>query len=213
MAETQGTTSMETPAPVLDADGHFHATDEPIDLSHYSLEAWIAFGLFWVLALDIFYQFFTRYALNDSAAWTEEIARYLLIATVWIGLAAAVKLQRHIHVDFFYRFMGYRVGRFFATLVDIVQIAFFATAAVLTWQMMQKMTSYRMTIVDLPMNTVYAVCLVGFALAAVRSVGVARKHWRERSSLLEHPETGIVTEDLGPAPGGRAMERAKETVS
>src|SRR4051795_4715670 len=131
MAETQGTTSMETPAPVLDADGHFHATDEPIDLSHYSFEAWIAFGLFWVLALDIFYQFFTRYALNNSAAWTEEIARYLLISTVWIALAAAVKLERHIHVDFFYRLMGRIAGRVFATVVDAINIAFFFAAAVL----------------------------------------------------------------------------------
>ena len=29
-----------------------------------------------MLALDVFYQLFTRYVLNDSAAWTEEIARY-----------------------------------------------------------------------------------------------------------------------------------------
>ena len=29
---------------VLDASGHMHLTDAPIDLSEYSFEAWIAFG-------------------------------------------------------------------------------------------------------------------------------------------------------------------------
>ena len=191
MAETQGTLSAAPAEPVLDADGHFHATDEPIDLKHYSFEAWLAFGFFWVLAIDIFYQFFTRYALNNSAAWTEEIARYLLIATVWIAIAAAVQLERHIHVDFFYRLMGRTLGRIFATIVDVVQIAFFIAATFLTWQMMDKMANYRMTIIDLPMNTVYAVCLAGFALAAVRSVGVAIKHWRQGYSLLERPESAV----------------------
>ena len=81
---------------MLDAEGHFHATDAPIELGHYPLEAWLAFGLFWLLAADVFYQFFTRYALNSSAAWTEEIARYLLIGTVWIGIAAAVKEERPV---------------------------------------------------------------------------------------------------------------------
>src|SRR4051794_6280564 len=111
--------------PVIDADGHFHATDEPIDLGGYPFEAWIAFALFWVLATVIFYQFFTRYALNDSAAWTEEIARYLLIATVWIALGAGVKLERHIHVDFFYRLMPKGMARVTSTIVDLVRIAFF----------------------------------------------------------------------------------------
>ena len=37
---------------------------------------------------------------------------------------------------------------------------------VLTVQMMLKMESYQMTIIDLPMNIVYGVCLFGFAAAA-----------------------------------------------
>src|SRR6187455_1624984 len=144
---------------VLNEKGEFAVQDEEVDLSHYRFEDWLAFVIFWVLALVIFYQFFTRYALNDSAAWTEEIARYLLIATVWIALAAAVRDERHIHVDFVYRLIGARAGRALATVVDVVRIVFFVAATALTWQMMEKMSSYRMTIIDLPMNVVYSVCL------------------------------------------------------
>ncbi len=51
--------------------------------------------------------------------------------------------------------------------------------------MMQKMGNYRMTIIDLPMNLVYGVCLFGFACAAVRAVQVAVENWRRGYSVLE----------------------------
>jgi TRAP-type C4-dicarboxylate transport system permease small subunit len=177
--------------PVIDDEGHFHATDAPIDLSQYVLEDWLSLGFFWALGLCVFYQFFTRYVLNDSAAWTEEIARYLLICTVFVALASAARRTRHIHVDFVYRLIPAPAGRAMSTAIDVLRIAFFAVATGLTIQMMLRMTSLMMTIIDLPMNLVYGVCALGFGAATIRSAQVAVENWRRGWSLLERPEHAI----------------------
>lgn len=174
---------------VMGDDGEFHATDEAVDLSGTPVEAWAALFFFWALGLTVFYQFFTRYVMNDSAAWTEEIARYLLIATVFVGAAIGVAKNNHIQVDFFYRFMPTWLARAMALLTDVLRIAFLGAMVVLTWQMMDKMGNYKMTIIDLPMNLVYGVCLVGFAAMAVRSIWVMRIHLQRGYSVLERPES------------------------
>ena len=172
---------------VMGDDGQFHATDEEVDLSQTPVEAWVSLLFFWTLGLTVFYQFFTRYVLNDSAAWTEEIARYLLIATVFTGAAIGVAKNNHIQVDFFYRFMPRALSRIMGLLVDVLRIGFFATATLLTWQMMDKLGNYKMTIVDLPMNIVYAVVMAGFAAMAVRAVWVMRIHLLRGYTVLERP--------------------------
>ncbi|MEY3462119.1 MAG: hypothetical protein RLZZ03_1772, partial [Pseudomonadota bacterium] len=81
------------------------------------------------------------------------------------------------------------LGRAMALLTDALRIAFLGAAVLLTWQMMQKMDSYKMTIVDLPMNLVYGVCLAGFAGMFLRALWVARIHWQRGYSVLERPES------------------------
>jgi len=174
---------------VLGADGEFHVTDEPIDLSIYHFEDWIAFGFYWSLAATVFYQFFTRYALNDSASWTEEISRYLLICTVFVGAAVSVRRNTHIHVDIFYRFLPARVARIVSTLVDLLRIVFFTYMVYLTYALMGKIGRQQMSIIDWPIGLVYAVVLFGFALMGFRAVTAAAKHWRQGYSVLERPET------------------------
>ena len=177
-------------APVMGADGQFHAQDEAVDLSSTPPEAWVALGFFWLLGITVFYQFFTRYVLNNSAAWTEEIARYLLIATVFTGATIGVIKNNHIQVDFFYRFMPIKMARACATVVDVMRIGFYAAAAVLSILMMLKLGSTsRMTMVDLPMNWVYGICMLSFAAMAWRSVQVALVHKRRGYSVLEKPES------------------------
>ncbi len=136
----------------------------------------------------IFYQFFTRYALNDSASWTEEIARYLLIATAFVGGAINVRKNNHIHVDFFYRILPSWFSRPMSVFVDVVRIAFFAYCVWLTIALIDKIGMSRMAIIDWPIGVVYAFVGVGFALMTWRAVGVAVANWRRGASVLEKPE-------------------------
>ncbi len=174
---------------VMGDDGEFHATDDAVDLSGTPIEAWVALLLFWALAAVVFTQFFTRYALNNSAAWTEEIARYLLIGVVFVGASIGVAKNNHIQVDLLYRYLPARACRMLALAVDAIRIAFFFAMIVTTAQMMQKMGAYQMTIVDLPMNIVYSVVLFGFCAMALRSIWVMRVHLKRGYSVLERPES------------------------
>ena len=178
---------------IIDEEGHFHVEDEVVDLSSTIAEGWVALGIFWMLALTVFYQFVTRYVLNDSAAWTEEIARYLLIGVVFVGATIGVAKNSQIQVDFFYRHMPAAFGRWLSRVVDVLRISFFVAAVVLTGQMMLKLGSNtRMTVVDAPMNLVYALVLLGFVAMTIRSIQVARVHWRRGYSVLERPMTSLV---------------------
>ena len=174
---------------VMGDDGQFHAVDEEVDLSGTPIEAWVALGFFWLLGATVFYQFFTRYVLNNSASWTEEIARYLLIAVVFTGATIGVAKNNHIQVDFFYKFMPKWLSKWMNHLVDIMRIAFFGAATVLTGQMMEKLGTYKMTIIDLPMNLVYGVVMAGFAAMCLRAIWVMKIHWQRGYTVLQRPES------------------------
>jgi len=173
---------------VLGSDGRFHAVDEEVRLSAYGWEDWIVLAVFWVLALVVFYQVFTRYVLNDAAGWTEEIARYLLIAVTFLGGAMAVRRNTHIQVDFVYRFLPSAAGRILSLLVDAVRIAFFGYAVWLTWLLMDRIGTQRMAVVELPIGLVFGAMLIGFALMFARSLQLGWKHWVQGYSVLERPD-------------------------
>ena len=174
---------------VMGDDGEFHAVDEEVSFEGTPFEGWIALGLFWALGLVVVIQFVTRYVLNDSAAWTEEIARYFLIGMVFVGATIGVVKNNHIQVDLLYRYLPAPVGRVLSTAVDVMRIAFFAAMSVFTVQMMIKLENARMTIVELPMNVVFGVCLFGFVAMTMRSMIVARIHWQRGYSVLERPDS------------------------
>src|SRR5258707_2474445 len=117
---------------VLGSDGQFHGEDEAVDVSIYGWEDWLTFALFWIMAAVVFYQVFTRYVMSDSAGWTEEIARYFLVAVVFIGASMSVRKNNHIQVDYFYRLMPKAVVHVLSTFEAIVRSPLLAYVTLLT---------------------------------------------------------------------------------
>jgi TRAP-type C4-dicarboxylate transport system permease small subunit len=169
--------------PVEENTGVEKKASEP-DLSVYRIEDWATLGLFWVLAIVVFLQFFTRYALNDPLAWTEEIARYLLTSVAFLGGSLAVRRQTHIHVEFLYLYFPRGLARVLSPLVDILRVSFFGYATWLCWKVTLIMRTQPMVVVDWPMSIIYGICTLGFVLMTARAIQVAVRNWRTGSSVL-----------------------------
>ncbi|WP_137131055.1 TRAP transporter small permease [Rhizobium sp. FY34] len=161
-----------THAPIS-VDEMAHAFEEdaaPVDLSPYAIEDWLTLIVFWGMGLSVFLQFFTRYVLNDSFAWTEEIAANCLVVVVFLGSVMCVRTMRHIQVDLLYRFLPRRAVRPLELLVDMIGIVFFAYIAWLMWRYLEIVGEERMVTVDLPRGIVFYTVFAAFALMFARSV-------------------------------------------
>jgi TRAP-type C4-dicarboxylate transport system permease small subunit len=165
------------------------AHDEDIVIEHHP-EDWIAIVLFWSLAFIVFLQFFTRYVLNDSQAWTEEIARYGLMWLVFIGGAVVTRKNSHIAVELLSNIMkpGPRRTALLAC-VDLVKLGFMGLLAYFSVTIAERMHYQRMMVFDVPMSVVYggvlAGCFMMFARQAVMTWKNARQGWKKPHDPLE----------------------------
>jgi TRAP-type C4-dicarboxylate transport system permease small subunit len=128
----------------------------------------------------VFAQFFTRYFMSKSPIWTEEVARYLLICVTFLGSAMGVRRNSHIFVEFFYRFIPRKAGRFLVTVVDILRILYFLAGTRLAFILIPQMKIHALSSIPLSLSYIYGVVLVGFVLMSFRSLQIAWLHWREK---------------------------------
>jgi TRAP-type C4-dicarboxylate transport system permease small subunit len=158
------------------------AEDEEIVIEHHP-EDWVAFVIFWSLAFIVFLQFFTRYVLNDSLSWTEEVARYGLMWVVFIGGAMVTRRNTHIAVELLSNVM--KPGPMRAALlalVDFIKLGFLGLLAYFSLTIVERMHMQRMTVFDLPMSYVYGGVAVGCFLMMIRQALNVWRNARERWS-------------------------------
>lgn len=61
--------------------------------------AWFLIGLMGIAVLNVLWQVFTRWVLQDPSSYTEELARYLLIWIGLLGAAYAAGQKLHLAID------------------------------------------------------------------------------------------------------------------
>ena len=125
-----------------------------------------------LMSIIIVLQVFFRYVLNNSLSWSEELARYLFIWMIYVGISYGVKLDKHICVDAVYTFMpkgikrGYAIVAYVLFLIFAVAIIYYGILVV----GMQISSGQVSPAMGLPMQYVYVAPVVGMILTVIRLV-------------------------------------------
>lgn len=137
-----------------------------------NLEKMICVFCLALMSILIVLQVFFRYVLNNSLSWSEELARYLFIWMIYIGISYGVKMDKHICVDAVYSFMPKGVKRWYA-IVAYVLFLIFAVAVVYFGILvvgMQISSGQVSPAMGVPMQYVYVAPVVGMVLTTIRLV-------------------------------------------
>ncbi len=168
------------PEPVFD--------EREVDISDIGLVDAPGLIAFWALAVIVFLQFFTRYVLNNSLGWTEEVARYVLILVAFLGSVTCVRKGSHIFLEFFYRFVPARVGKALAIVAELITFGFYGF---MTWVgvHLARTTRQKMISIDVPRSVVYWIVAASLAAMTVYSalwlVRKLRQRGRDVVAALE----------------------------
>ena len=163
-----------------ESEATFSAFETPDDISDIRVIDIPVLVIFWGLLIIVMLQFFTRYVLNDSWSWTEEIARYFLIFLGFVGSVTCVRKGSHIFLEFFYRYLPARAIKPISISVEILNTGFFAFLGYFAVELVERTYAQKMVSVDLPKSVIYWVVVVScFAMAITSAYNVFRL-FRER---------------------------------
>ena len=137
-------------------DFHEVSTDLS-DVNYSDIPAIIVFViLFFIVAL----QFFTRYVLNDSLGWTEEIARYFLIMLCFLGGINCVRLNKHIALVFIYKYLSIKLVKPLVLFSNAIEFIFFGLCTYLAIELAGK-TRIDMVSISVPKAYLYYIVALG----------------------------------------------------
>lgn len=133
------------------------------------------------MVVILFAQVFARVFFSSSIVWSEEVARYLFIWLVFLGLGAVTLRGAHIVVDVLLLRLPVK-GRKIATQT-IYAVVFMINVVVIiaTVRMIEVVLSLNQTspAANIPMGLVYLAVPVGVTIASLRLIQVSLRLWKK----------------------------------
>lgn len=127
------------------------------------LKRTVAFIIFAVFAL-LFIQVIMRFVIHSSLSWSEELARYLTIWMVFLGVSVAVRYQSLIAVEIVTQTVPKKIKTLLQIIVLIMTMAFSLFIVIYGAQICKLSFHDLSTAIGLPMWIPYAAIPIGGVL-------------------------------------------------
>lgn len=136
------------------------------------LEISICIALMSAMTILIFVQVIMRKVFSNSLSWSEELARYLFIWLIYLGISYGSKIMKHLKIDAGLRLFPERMRPYIVILGDILFLLFAIYIMITGWKLclIQIKLGKTSPALKLPLQYVYAAPMVGFGLAAFRQL-------------------------------------------
>jgi TRAP-type C4-dicarboxylate transport system permease small subunit len=133
----------------------------------------ILVAIFIVMVLAVFF----RYVLGDSIVWSEEVARYGLVALTFVGAATGFRRDSHIRIDVV-DLLGPQFGRVAHVVAWIASCAFIVFLVIQAARITTVLGSTRSAALEMPLAWIYWFAAIALTWASVRLVQVGWKALR-----------------------------------
>lgn len=125
-----------------------------------------------VMTIVVFLQVIYRYILHASLSWSEEVSRYCMIYTVFIGVGAGLKAGTHTGVDALVMVLPKKLKEIVILIERIIclllSVVFFVLSAELVMQLMQ--SGQKSATLFIPIAFAYLAMPIGFLGGVIRSI-------------------------------------------
>jgi len=131
---------------------------------------WVCLGLMLVLVVDVFLGVFSRYVLQATFQWYDEVARLCFVWMVFLGAASAVRRGAHFRLHLLIDRLGPGLRRATDLVVGLLVVAFggvLVAGGVAMWPVARQQVSDSL---ELSMAWSYGALPVGGALMILFSL-------------------------------------------
>ena len=119
-----------------------------------------------VITIDLLLGVFSRYVLERTFVWYDEVARACFMWLVFLGAAVAVRRGAHFGLQMFVEMMPPHFKRAAVLLTPLTILVFSGALVSLGWDLMRHGATQTTAVMGMPMSWIYASMPVGGALMA-----------------------------------------------
>lgn len=141
------------------------------------LITWVVVLMLGVMCAVIFMQVVFRYVLEAALPWSEELARYLMVWTTFLGAALGVRYKALIGMEVLMNAIPKLAKRSFLELVTLFQILFLVVVLFFSIKMTMIANNQVSAAMLIPMSWAYVGIPVGVSMMILNTIAVAFERW------------------------------------